>query len=69
MTVLAPFILLAPIFLILAGERISQRVRDRQEAAAAQARREQFNQRIRTERDSARRAAWRMLRDDHLEGL
>lgn len=31
MTVLAPFILVAPIFLILAGERISNRIRARRE--------------------------------------
>jgi hypothetical protein len=30
-TYLAPFILLAPIFLILAGEKISARIRDRRE--------------------------------------
>lgn len=31
MTVLAAFILVAPIFLILAGERISARIRDHKE--------------------------------------
>jgi hypothetical protein len=64
---LAPFILLAPIFLIFAGEKISARIRASREAAAAQARRDRINARIRSERNPAVRAAWRFIRDDHLE--
>ena len=65
MIYLAPFVLIAPIFLLLAGERVSNRIRDRRQAA----REAWIDARSAAERDPARRAAWRMLRNDELEGL
>ncbi|MFE5368111.1 hypothetical protein [Streptomyces mirabilis] len=53
-------------FLLLAGERISKRIR---EARARRRRLAWLEERIRTERNSACRAAWRMIRDHELEGL
>jgi len=62
---LAPFILIAPPFLLLFGERISNRIRARREAD----RNAWIDARIRTERNPARRTAWRMIRNDELGEL
>lgn len=65
MIYLAPFVLVAPIFLLLAGERVSNRIRNRRQAS----REAWIDARIAAERDPARRAAWRTIRNDWLEQL
>lgn len=53
-------------FLLLAGERIADRI---QAARAERPRKAWIDERIRTERNPARRAAWRMIRDNNLGDL
>jgi hypothetical protein len=53
-------------FLLLASTRISDRI---QAARADRARKAWIDERIRTERHPARRAAWRMIRNDNLGDL
>lgn len=55
--------------LLVAGEYVSRRINARQTARAAADRRARIDARIRTERHTGRRAAWRAIRDDELEQL
>lgn len=59
----------ATVFLLLAGEHASRRIRARREATAALTRRNIINARIRASRNTSYRAAWRHIRDDRPEEL
>jgi hypothetical protein len=60
---LAPFILLAPIFLILVGEKVSARIRARRESDPLA----WIDERIRTRPDQ--RSTWRLLKKTMQEDL
>ncbi|MFG3660291.1 hypothetical protein [Streptomyces sp. NPDC047706] len=65
----AGLLITAAAFLLLFGEYIADRIDARRTAAAEQAWRDLVDARIRAERDPARRAAWRMIRNDRLGDL
>lgn len=58
MIYLAPFVLIAPLFLLLFGARVSAWIRARQQTDPNA----WIDARIASERNPARRAAWRMIR-------
>jgi hypothetical protein len=62
-TYLAPFILLAPLVLLLVGEKVSARIRDRRKSDPLA----WIDERIRTRPDQ--RSAWRMVKKTMQEDL